>query len=239
MKLKVWGKNAVSEAVESGKPIEKVYMQYGKFFPAEFINSLKSRGISYQWCKRDELSKLAGTRKHQGIVAILSPIPSVDPRNLLDECLKKKSFIVLPDGITEPQNIGVVSRSVEVFGGLGLLLPLKGVAPINETAIKASSGALFHLKVARTDSPAELLLEFRLKGGSVYALETGGNDIRKVTLKKPLCLVIGSEGKGISKELLSVCDDVIAIPTSGKVGSLNVSVATGIAIWEIHRSSLP
>jgi len=235
LSLKLYGKNAVVEALKAGKPIEKVYLQFGKFFEPEFLNLLKERGVNYQWAKKPQLKKLAGTEKHQGIVALLSPIDYSTPGELFSETLSKNSFFVALDGITEPQNLGTIARTVESFGGVGLLLPKKGGAPLNEVALKSSSGALFHLKVARVESLAGALKEFSSLGGSVYAVETGGRDIREVEFKKPLCLVLGAEGRGVSAELLSISKEVAAIPTVGKTPSLNVSVSCAIAVWEVFR----
>ncbi|WP_456341543.1 TrmH family RNA methyltransferase, partial [Thermovibrio sp.] len=172
---------------------------------------------------------------HQGIVALLSPIEYSSPKELFSEVIERNSFFVALDGITEPQNLGTVARTVESFGGIGLLLPKKGGAPLNEVALKASSGALFHLKVSRVDSLQKALKDFKSMGGRLYAVETGGKDIREVEFKKPLCLVMGSEGRGIGKELLSLSDEVTTIPTVGKTPSLNVSVSCAIAVWELFR----
>ncbi len=235
MELRVYGKNAVIEALRAGKSFEKVYLQYGKFFEPEFLSLLEKKGVKWQWAKKEQLKKLAGTTKHQGIVALLSPIEYSSPKELFSEVIERNSFFVALDGITEPQNLGTVARTVESFGGIGLLLPKKGGAPLNEVALKASSGALFHLKVSRVDSLQKALKDFKSMGGRLYAVETGGKDIREVEFKKPLCLVMGSEGRGIGKELLSLSDEVTTIPTVGKTPSLNVSVSCAIAVWELFR----
>jgi len=233
--LVIWGRNAVEEAVKSGKAIEKVYLQYGKFFEPEFLELLEKRNIRFQWTKKKQLEKLTGTTKHQGIVAILSPISYVGDEELFKLTVKEKSFFVVLDGITEPQNFGSIARTVEAFGGTGLLLPVKGSAPINEVAVKASSGALLHLKVSRIQDLVASLLKFKSMGGRIYAVETGGKDIRNGVFSRPLALILGAEGKGVRKELLKLSDEIVTIPLSGKTPSLNVSVAAGIAIWEVVK----
>jgi len=237
LSLKLYGKNAIVEALKAGKPIEKVYLQFGKFFEPEFLNLLKARGVNYQWAKKEQLKKLAGTQKHQGIVALLSPINYSTPEELFSETISRKSFFVALDGVTEPQNLGTIARTVESFGGVGLLLPKKGGAPLNEVALKASSGALFHLKVSRVDSLPKALSGFKSSGGSIYAIETGGKDIRKVRFERPLCLILGAEGRGVSGELLSMSKGVATIPTVGRTPSLNVSASCAIAVWELFRRS--
>lgn len=233
----VYGKNAVVEAVKSGKQIEKVYLQHGKFFEPKLLSFLEKKGVRFQWAKKKQLQKLTGTEKHQGIVALISPVKYAGFEELLSETFKKSGFFVVLDGITEPQNLGTIARTVESFGGVGILLPEKGGAPLNQVAVKSSSGALFHLKVSRVGSLVGALVEFKERGGTVYAVETGGEDIRNADFRFPLALVLGSEGRGISDEVLSVCDRVLTILTVGKTPSLNVSVSCGIAVWEVFKSS--
>jgi 23S rRNA (guanosine2251-2'-O)-methyltransferase len=229
------GKNAVEEAIKSGKKIEKVYLQHGKFFEPSFLEELERHGIRFQWAKKAQLEKLAGTKKHQGIVALLALIEYADLYELIEETKRRNSFFVALDGITEPQNLGAIARSVELFGGVGLLLPSKGSAPINQVAIKASAGALLHLKVARVEFLEEGLLAFKEEGGNVYALETGGRDIREVKFQFPLAIIVGAEGRGIDAELVEIADMTVTIPTAGKLPSLNAAVATGIAAWEVFK----
>ena len=232
----VYGRNAVVEAVKSGRDVEKVYLQHGKFFDPEFLEFLEKSGVRFQWAKKKQLSRLAGTEKHQGIVALLSPVKYASFEELLSATFERKGFFVALDGVTEPQNLGTVARTVESFGGVGVLLPEKGGAPLNQVAVKASSGALFHLKVCRVGSLAGALSRFKELGGVVYSVETGGEDIREAEFRFPLALVLGSEGRGISREVLSVSDSVLTIPTVGKTPSLNVSVSCGIAVWEVFKS---
>ncbi len=231
----LWGRNALLEALKSGKSIEKVYLQYGKFFEPEFLKELERRKIPFQWTKKSYLKKITGTQKHQGIAFLLSPISYSDPLSLFKEVFLKRSFFVALDSITEPQNLGLIARTVESFGGVGLLLPLKKGAPLNEVAVKASSGALFHLKVCKVDSIFKALSAFKEEGGKVYSLETGGEDIRKASLSLPSAIVLGSEGKGIRKEILEISDKVLTIPTVGKTPSLNVSASCAIGVWELFR----
>jgi len=231
----LWGKNALEESFKSGTRIEKVYLQYGKYFPPEFLEELKKRKVKVQWAKKRELTKRAKTEKHQGIVFIISPVKIKPVKELIEKTIEKNSFFVVLDRITEPQNLGAIGRSVEFFGGIGILLPEKESAPLNETAVKASSGALMHLIVSREENLEVPLKKFKSLGGNVVALETGGKDLREVELKKPLAIIVGSEGKGISKELLKLSSDIATIKGRGKTPSLNASVATGIILWEALR----
>ncbi len=234
----IWGRNTVEEAVKSGRVIEKVYLQYGKFFEPEFLQLMESKKVRFQWVKKKQLEKLTGTTKHQGIAAVLSPIRYVSDEELFKLTVKKGSFFVVLDGITDPQNLGTIARTVESFGGIGLLLPVKGSAPINEVAVKSSSGAILHLKVSRVSDLTTSLIKFKTLRGKIYAVETGGRDIRKVAFNKPLALIVGAEGRGVSRELLELSDEIVTIPLLGKTPSLNVSVAAGIAVWNVIRQFL-
>jgi len=233
--LVIFGKNAVEEAVKSGKRIEKIYLLYGKFYEPSFLSLLEEKKIRFQWAKKRQLEKLAKSSKHQGVVAILSPIEYAPLEELLTETAEKNSFFVALDGISEPQNLGVIARVVESFGGVGLLLEEKGSAPINEVAVKSSSGAIFHLKVSRVPSLSQALKKFKELGGRLYSLETGGEDIRKATFSFPLALILGSEGRGVREELLKLSEKVLTIPTTGKTPSLNVSTSCAIGVWEIFK----
>ncbi|SMP19101.1 23S rRNA (guanosine2251-2'-O)-methyltransferase [Desulfurobacterium pacificum] len=233
----LWGKNALEEALKSNKRIEKVYLQFGKYFPPEFIETLKKQKIKIQWAKKEELKKKAGTSKHQGIVILLSPVEICKPEALINKTIQKKSFFVILDRVTEPQNLGAIARTTEFFGGTGILLPEKESAPINETAIKASSGALLHLTISRYSNLVEAVKIFKDKGGTIVSLETGGENISKAKVYPPFALIVGSEGKGISEELLKISNKIVSIPGKGKTPSLNVSVATGIAVWELLRKT--
>ncbi len=233
MNLTIYGKNTLKEALKSDKKIEKVYLQYGHFFEPEFIELLNKKGIEFQWAKKKQLEKLAGTSKHQGVVALLSPIEYVDEETLFKETVREKSFFVVLDRITEPQNVGAIARTVEFFGGKGLLLPKKGSSPINEVVVKSSSGAIFHLLIAKAFDLAESLKTFKTMKGKIISIETEGKDIKESKMTAPLAIVVGSEGKGISKSLLALSDEILNIPGCGKTPSLNVSAATAIAIWHI------
>jgi len=140
------------------------------------------------------------------------------------------------DHITDPQNAGNLIRTCEVFGGVGVLLPKDRSFPINQTVVKASAGAVFHLTFSRVPSLKRALEEFQRMGGSVVVVERGGEDIRRVQFPMPCALVLGSEGEGVSKSLLERADLVVSIPMVGKINSLNVSSAGAIAMWEVFKA---
>jgi 23S rRNA (guanosine2251-2'-O)-methyltransferase len=215
----VYGKNPILEALRANRPIEKVLVAHDGHPPHQVVKLCKEKGIKIQRVPRQKIEELAGTKKTQGIVAIISPVP-----------------LVPPDHITDPQNAGNLIRTCEVFGGVGVLMPKDRSFPINQTVVKASAGAVFHLTFSRVPSLKRALEEFQGMGGSVVVVERGGEDIRKVQFPMPCALVLGSEGEGVSKSLLERADLVVSIPMVGKLNSLNVSSAGAIAIWEVFKA---
>jgi len=238
-KFVIWGRNPVIEALRAGKGLEKIFIAHDSHPPRELLKLAKQKGVKIQKIPRKRVEELAGTKKTQGVVALLSPINYVPEEILFKECIEKNSYFVVLDHITDPQNVGNIIRTTELFGGVGVLLPKDRSAPINETVVKASAGAIFHLKVSRVPSLQKALRLFKKMGGWVVSIETGGKDIREVDFPFPLAVVVGAEGEGISKSVMDISDLVATIPTVGKVPSLNVGSATAIALWEINRNKLP
>ncbi len=219
--------------------MEKIFIAHDSHPPRELLKLAKERGVKVQKIPRKRVEELAGTKKTQGVVALVSPVRYIPHEQLFEETIRNKSFFVVLDHITDPQNVGNIIRTTELFGGVGVLLPKDRSSPINETVVKASAGAIFHIKVSRVPSLQRALREFKKMGGWVVAVETGGKDIRKIDFPFPLAVVVGAEGEGVSKSVLDQSDIVATIPTVGKVPSLNVGSATAIALWEINRNRLP
>ncbi|SNZ13703.1 23S rRNA (guanosine(2251)-2'-O)-methyltransferase RlmB [Hydrogenobacter hydrogenophilus] len=232
----VYGKNPVIEALRSDKDIEKVLVAHDSHPPYQVVKLCKQKGIKIQKVPREKIEELAGTKKTQGILAIISPIKYVPPEELFKTTIEKNSFFLVLDHITDPQNVGNLLRTCEVFGGVGALLPTYRSSPINETVVKASSGAVFYLKLSKVSSLSNSLREFKKQGGWVIAVERGGKDIRSFSMPLPCALVLGSEGEGVSKNILDISDTVLSIPMVGKINSLNVSSAGAIAMWECVRN---
>ena len=234
-KLTVHGRNPVIEALRAGREIEKIYVAHDSHPPRELVRLAKDRGVKLQKVSRQKVEELAGTKKTQGVVALLSPVPYVHPGELFSEAIEKNSFFIVIDHITDPQNVGNLLRTCEVLGGVGALISKEKTSPINQTVVKASSGAIFHLKVSKVSSLQRALREFKDMGGWVFAIEKGGRDIREFEIVLPCALILGSEDKGVSKGLLDVSDEILTIPMRGKTTSLNVGSAGAIAMWEAVR----
>ncbi len=231
----IWGRNPILEALRSGKSLEKILVAHDSRPPKELLLLAKRVGVKVQRVSRAKVEELAGTKKTQGVIALLSPVRYVSPQELFEDVLGSKSFFIALDHITDPQNVGSLLRTCEVFGGRGALLPKDRAAPVNEVVVKSSAGAVFHLKLSKVSNLSNYLKEFSKMGGWVFAVERGGRDIRELEPALPCCLILGSEGEGVSKKLLSLADEVLSIPMEGRVSSLNVGVAGAVAMWEIYR----
>ncbi|AAC07690.1 23S rRNA (guanosine(2251)-2'-O)-methyltransferase RlmB [Aquifex aeolicus] len=237
-KFVIWGRNPIIEALRAGRNLEKIYVAHDSHPPKELLELAKKRGVKVQRISRKKVEELAGTKKTQGVVALLSPVNYVSPHELFKECIEKKSFFIVIDHITDPQNVGNLLRTCEVLGGVGALISKDRTSPINETVVKASSGAVFHLKISKVSSLSRELKNFQKMGGWVFAVEKGGKDIREVDIPLPVALVLGSEDKGVSKSVLDISDQIVTIPMKGKVTSLNVGSAGAIAMWETAKKIL-
>ncbi len=237
-RLAVWGRNPIIEALRAGREIEKIYVAHDSHPPRELIRLAKEKGVKLQKVSRQKVEELAGTKKTQGVVALLSPVPYVAPEELFSETIKRNSFLIVIDHITDPQNVGNLLRTCEVLGGVGALISREKTSPVNQTVVKASSGAVFHLKIAKVSSLHRALREFRDMGGWIFSVEKGGRDIREFEIVLPCALVLGSEDRGVSRSVLDISDEVLTIPMRGKTTSLNVGSAGAIAMWEAVRRVL-
>ena len=234
----VYGKNPVIEALRSGRSVEKVLVAHDSHPPHQVIKICKEKGIKIQKVPRQKIEELSGTKKTQGILAILSPIEYVEPHILFKKTLEAASFFLVLDHITDPQNVGNLLRTCEVFGGVGAIMPKDRSCPINETVVKASAGAVFYLMLSKVGRLSKSLKVFKEMGGWVVVVERGGKDIRDFDFPTGCALVLGSEGEGVSKSLMEIADAVVSIPMVGKINSLNVSSAGAIAMWHAAMKKL-
>jgi 23S rRNA (guanosine2251-2'-O)-methyltransferase len=184
-----------------------------------------------------ELESLCGSPDHQGVVAEVDPYPYADPGSLLGA---SDALVLALDQIQDPHNLGAVSRAAEVAGASGLVIPERRAAAVTPAAAKASAGAVEHLAVARVRNLADWLDEAREAGAWIYgASGEAETAYTEVDWKGAAVLVLGSEGKGIRPRVASACDQLVAIPQRGRVGSLNASVAAAVILFEAVRQRTP
>ena len=235
----IFGIRAVAEAVGSGQEIEKVFIQQGA--ANEQVRAIKSRlkalGIPFQLVPREKLQRI--TRKnHQGVICFLSPISFASLDHVVETAFSqgREPLLIILDRITDVRNFGSIARTMECLGADALLIQSRGNAMLGGDAMKASAGALNILPVCRVENLKTTIVRLRESGIRVVgATEKTDKLIYETNLTGPLAVIMGSEENGISPEYLKLCDEKVKIPMTGKIASLNVSVATGIIMYEIIR----
>ena len=235
----IYGSRAIIEAIEAGKELDKLLVQ--KDLKNELITTLLQRcrdySIPVQRVPVERLNRI--TRKnHQGAVACLSAVAFASLDNLITEAYQKgeNPLFILLDRITDVRNFGAIVRTAECAGVNGVIVPSRGNAQIGSDAMKTSAGALNHIPICRADNLKNTINELKNNGICVIACsEKAIESIYKKDLTGPVALLMGSEENGISAEYLKHCDAHISIPIKGKIESLNVSVATGIILYEALR----
>lgn len=237
-----YGTRAVIEAARSGRQVEKVFLQAGvaNDLMKELVQTLKDSGIPFSWVPAEKLNRLT-SKNHQGAVAFLSAIQYAALQPIIDHVYAqgRVPFLLLLDRITDVRNFGAVARTCECAGLDAIVMEDHGNAPVTSDAIKTSAGALHHLPVCRVKSLKQTMKELRDNGIQVVACtEKAADDLYSVDLSGPTALLLGSEEDGISASLLKDADRLVKIPMKGKIESLNVSVAAGIAIYEAVRQRL-
>ncbi|PWG82157.1 23S rRNA (guanosine(2251)-2'-O)-methyltransferase RlmB [Pararcticibacter amylolyticus] len=238
----IFGIRAVIEAIQSGKDIEAIYIQRGlsgALF-AELKGLLRDRQVNFQQVPVEKLNRI--TRKnHQGVIGIISPITYHDIENVIPEIYERGEvpLILLLDGITDVRNLGAIARTAECAGVHAIVVPVKGSAQINPDAIKTSAGALFKIPVCRQDSLLKATRFLRESGLQIVACTEKTQDyLYDVNFTGPTAIVMGSEDDGISTDILRTADFLAKIPMHGEIASLNVSVSSGIILYEAVRQRL-
>ncbi|MBL7832881.1 MAG: 23S rRNA (guanosine(2251)-2'-O)-methyltransferase RlmB [Cyclobacteriaceae bacterium] len=235
----IYGTRAVIEAIRAGKQIEKILVQTGlnNDLIRELTGVARDHNVPITYVPQEKLNRLT-TKNHQGVVCMLSAISYSQVNDLIDFAYSegREPFFIMLDRITDVRNFGAIARTAECAGVTGIIIGDKGNAPITSDAMKTSAGALNHLPVCREQDLKKTIKFLRENGIMVVACtEKAEKDIYEVKFDQPVTLIMGSEEDGISDVLLRECDALVRIPMRGKIESLNVSVATGVAIYEVVR----
>lgn len=237
----VCGRGAVLEALREGVPATALYVS-GKMEPdsrtREISKHAGRRGIPILEVMRSELDRLAGEDAvHQGVALQVPAYDYAHPQDLLGRAAKagERPLIVALDGVTDPRNLGAILRSVAAFGGHGVVIPGRRTVGVTAAAWKSSAGALARIPVARASNLAQTLVEYKKEGVFVVGLAGEGRvSLPRLKLAtEPLVLVVGSEGKGISRIVRERCDQLASIPIQDSMQSLNAAVAGGVALYEV------
>lgn len=232
------GKNAIRQAIEAGKTINKIYVDKNYSTRKDDIIALASQNkIKIEFLPKVALDKRSKTAHHQGYIAetVDFVYSSIDDILNIAKMRNEMPFIVLLDGIEDPHNFGAIIRSCECAGVHGIIIPKNRACQVNETVVRTSTGAISEMAIAKVTNLKDAIEELKKNDVWVFAGEVGGENIYQKNLNLPLAIVIGSEGFGTKKTVLSSCDGIISLPLKGKVNSLNASVACGIIIFEILR----
>ncbi len=235
----IFGIRAIIEAIEAGKEIDKVIVkrELQGDLSKELFALLKSRDIAVQRVPNERLDRF--TRKnHQGVIAFLSAITYEHIEDIIPFLYEqgKDPFILVLDGITDVRNFGAIARTCEVAGVDAIVIPAKGSVTVNADAIKTSAGALLKIPVCKEQSLTNAIQFLKNSGIKVVAAtERGADDYTAVNYSGPLAFVMGAEYTGVSNDNLRIADNLVKIPQFGTIGSLNVSVAAGVLIYEVIR----
>ncbi len=232
------GRNPVTEAIKSGVVLDKVFVnaEAGGSI-GNIIRLAKEKGILVKEVNEQKLSAMCGGASHQGIIAVGACAEYVSVSDILDIAKEKGEdpFVIICDEVEDPHNLGAIIRTAETVGAHGIIIPKRRSASLNHTVYKTSAGAASWLPVARVANLASAIDELKENGVWIYGTDGSGEDYRGVDLTGPMGLVIGSEGFGMGKLIMSKCDFLLRLPMKGKITSLNASVAGGIFMYEILR----
>lgn len=238
----IFGIRAILEAIHSGKTVDKLFIQKGLQgdLAKELMQTVRKQNITFTYVPIEKLNRLT-RNNHQGVVANISPI---DFHNLEDlvmnvvESGQTPLFLVL-DQLSDVRNFGAIIRTAECTGVHGIIIQKKGGAPVNADTIKTSAGAVFKIPICKVDHIKDAI--FYLQGSgiqTVAATEKAETTIYDVDLTMPTAIIMGSEGKGIASSVLKLVDHKAKLPMYGEIGSLNVSVACGVIVYETVRQRL-
>ena len=235
----IFGRHPILDTIQSGGSIDKIFLQksISKDFDAEIRKACREYGIPMQYVPKEKLNRLT-SKNHQGVVGFLSMVEYKKLEDLIPFIYEQSGvplFLIL-DGITDVRNFGAIARSAELCGVQAIIIPQKGGAAINEDALKTSAGALSKIAVCRETSLKKAIEKLKLNGITVLGASLQAKQaLFNVDFVGPAAIVMGSEGRGISREIEKLLDSTFFIPQVGTTDSFNVSVATGISLYEVLR----
>lgn len=233
----VEGRNAVLELIESGKDINKIYIEKGEKQGSinKILNEANKRKILITEIDKQKFRQMAQTPNAQGVIAIVPPFDYCDVYDIIALAKQRQEdpFILILDGIEDPHNLGSIIRTAETAGVHGIIIPKRRAASVNSTVAKVSAGAVEYMKIARVNNIVETINTLKKEGIWICGTDMQGKEYYyQQDLTGPLAIVIGSEGAGMSRLVKENCDFLTKIPMQGKITSLNASVSAGIVIYE-------
>ncbi|SMB84402.1 23S rRNA (guanosine2251-2'-O)-methyltransferase [Desulfonispora thiosulfatigenes DSM 11270] len=235
----IFGRNPVIELLKTDKSVNKVCIAKGiKKGPLQEIIALtKEKRIPLQEVEKSYFDKVIPDENHQGVLASVASAEYVEWEELLTIAKEKEQdpLIVILDGLEDPHNLGAILRTCDAVGVHGVIIPKRRTVSLTEGVAKSAAGAVEYVPVARVSNITQTIEKLKQKGVWILGAEMGGTSLYEQDLKMPLAIVIGSEGKGISRLVKEHCDFLVSLPMLGSLNSLNASVAAGVIMYEALR----
>ena len=239
----IYGVHPVIEAMQAGRSLDKIMIRKGvnKDRIQDLLSMSRDHKVPVQSVPEATINRICPNVNHQGIVAFFAEV-AYQPLEEIIIAINERGetpLLVLLDGITDVRNFGAIARSAECMGAHAIVVPMSGTAPTNADAVKVSAGALHHIPVCREGNLVDSILMLQAYGiRTIACTEKAESTIFEEDLTEPVCLIMGSEEKGISNQILRRADQLSKIPMIGKVSSLNVSVAAGMILSEARRQRI-
>lgn len=233
--MNIEGRNAVSEALKADTTFEALLVEKG--LNHSLVALARQKGVKVQFVDKKVLDKISVTKRHQGFIGKVTDFEYSQVEDILSLAKQRgeDEFIVVLDGVEDPHNLGSILRVCECAGVHGVIIPKNRAVGVNETVIKTSAGATQHILVSRVTNLTNTIADLKKAGLWIYCADMDGEDIYKTNLTGRICLVVGGEGKGVSRLVKENCDGVVSLRLKGNVNSLNASVACGIVVYEALR----
>ena len=236
----VFGRHAVVEALQTPDRVNRVFIQEGTSGrdAAKVIELAREKGIQVQTVPKTKIEDLVGNAVHQGLVASIAAYEYADLEDVFKNAEEKGEdpFIVILDGVEDPHNLGSILRTADATGVHGIIIPKRRSASLTATVAKASTGAIEHVPVVRVTNLTQTIEQLKARGIWVFGTDMNGTDYRKWNTSGPLAIVMGNEGKGVSRIVKESVDEMVTIPMVGHVQSLNASVASALMMYEVFRN---
>lgn len=234
------GRNPVIEALKSNRKVEKIFVLDSELKGSikKIIGIAKEKKIVIQYVDKKRLDQISEGSVHQGVAALVSPYSYCSIDDILRKAkkLKEEPFLVILDEIEDPHNLGAIIRSAEGAGAHGVIIPKRRSASVNQTVVKTSAGATEHMLISKVTNITDAILELKDKGLWIYGTDMSGEKFYfEEDLKGPVAIVIGNEGKGITRLVKENCDFLLKIPMKGNISSLNAANAASILLYEVVR----
>ena len=236
----VFGRHAVVEALQTPDRVNRVFIQEGTSGrdATKVIELAREKGIQVQTVPKTKIEDLVGNAVHQGLVASIAAYEYADLEDVFKKAEEKGEdpFIVILDGVEDPHNLGSILRTADATGVHGIIIPKRRSASLTATVAKASTGAIEHVPVVRVTNLTQTIEQLKARGIWVFGTDMNGTDYRKWNTRGPLAIVMGNEGKGVSRIVKESVDEMVTIPMVGHVQSLNASVASALMMYEVFRN---